>query len=312
LVLGILNPARKLAGRVALDRAKAFEAIEALGKQLGLGPLQTAEGIIRITNAKMEEGIRSVSTEQGYDLRDFALVAFGGGGPAPAGRLAADLKMGTVVVPPAPGVTSALGLLMADPRRDYVTSRLNLVSQLDPTDLTAMLTDLRAQAEREFTGEGYTLDQLNLEFAIDIRYLGQGYELTVPIGDRSEVDAALVLDVRKTFDAQHERMFGHSAPDEDAEAVNYRLRASALVTKASLKRRAQATTGVASAKTGERDVCFDASAGLAPCAIYDRDLLAPGHAIAGPAVIEQLDSTTVVYPGQRALVDEYLNIVITV
>ena len=312
LVLGFLDPERKLAGRVALDQAKAFEAIEALGKELGLGPLEMAEGIVRITNAKMEEGIRSVSTEQGYDLRDFALVAFGGGGPAPAGRLAADLKMGTVVVPPAPGVTSALGLLMADPRRDYVTSRLNLVSQLDPAELTTMLTDLRVQAEREFTGEGYTLEQLSLEFAIDIRYLGQGYELTVPIGDRGEVDAALVADVRRRFDEQHERMFGHSAPDEDAEAVNYRLRASALVTKASLQRRSPASTGVATAKTGERGVCFDASAGLAPCAIYDRDLLAPGHAIDGPAIIEQVDSTTVVYPGQRVVVDEYLNIVISV
>jgi N-methylhydantoinase A len=310
LLLGFLNPDSKLAGRVSLDRAKAFEAIENLGKSMGLSALETAEGIIRITNAKMEEGIRSVSTEQGYDLREFALVAFGGGGPVPAGRLAEDLRMTNIVIPPNPGVTSALGLLMADPRRDYVTSRLRRVSQLTATELSQLLSELRQRAEAEFTAEGYTLDQLNLEFAVDIRYLGQGYELTVPVGDSSAVIDSDLVGLRKAFDELHERSFGHSAPDEDAEAVNFRLRASAIVTKATLHARPAATSDVSTAQVGEREVCFDARAPLTMTPIYDRELLGNGHAIQGPAIIEQVDSTTVVYPGQRALVDSYMNLVI--
>jgi N-methylhydantoinase A len=310
LVLGFLNPGSKLAGRVSLDRDKAFEAIEALGKRLGLEPLETAEGITRITNAKMEEGIRAVSTEQGHDLREFALVAFGGGGPVPAGRLAADLRMASIVVPPNPGVTSALGLLMADPRRDYVTSRLRRVSQLGAAELSGLLGELRERAVAEFTAEGYALDQLNLEFAVDIRYLGQGYELTVPIGELAAVTDADLGTLRQTFDQIHERSFGHSAPDEDAEAVNYRLRASALVTKATLRKHPKATADVSVAKTSEREVCFDAHVGLTPTPIYDRSLLGPGHVIQGPAVIEQVDSTTVVYPRQRATVDDFMNLVI--
>ncbi len=312
LVLGFLNAESKLAGRVALDKNGAERAIEEMGKRLGLSTLETAEGIIRIINAKMEEGIRAVSTEQGYDLRDFVLVAFGGAGPAPSGRLAADLKMPKVVVPPAPGVTSALGLLMADPRRDYVRSRLRPVSELKAEELSELMRDLRAQAEREFTAEGYSLDQLRLEFSVDIRYLGQGYELTIPLGSDSGVSQQDVSAARTRFDATHEQMFGHAAPDEDAEAVNYRLRASAVVAKASLKKRDPAKTTADAARSGERMVCFDSSAGLAPCPIYDRDLLEPGHRFDGPAIVDQLDSTTVVYPGQRALVDDYLNIIIDI
>lgn len=310
LVLGFLDPDSKLAGRVSLDREGAERAVEEMGRELGLTTLQTAEGIIRIVNAKMEEGIRAVSTEQGYDLREFALVAFGGAGPVQSGRLAADLKMAKIIVPPAPGVTSALGLLMADPRRDYVRSRLRLMSELDAAELSATLADLRAQAEREFTEEGYALSQLRMEFAIDVRYLGQGYELTIALGAESEVSQEEVAAARARFDEAHEKAFGHAAPDEEAEAVNYRLRASAVVPKASLKRQAEATSGAHAARVGQRLACFDSAKGLVPCPVYDRARLAPGHRFDGPAIVDQLDSTTVVYPGQRAQVDDYLNIVI--
>ena len=312
LVLGFLNPESKLAGRVSLDRDGAERAIAEMAGRLGLGTLETAEGIIRIINAKMEEGIRAVSTEQGYDLRDFVLVAFGGAGPVPSGRLAADLKMSKVIVPPAPGVTSALGLLMADPRHDYVRSRLRLMSELDAAELTATMQDLRAQAESEFTAEGYSLDQIRLEFAIDVRYLGQGYELTIPLGSESQVSQQDVAAARTRFDAMHEQMFGHAAADEEAEAVNYRLRASAVVPKATLKQQTKAETDARVARVGERDVCFDSAQGTIPCPVYDRALLAPGHRLDGPAIVDQLDSTSVVYPGQRALVDDYLNIIIDV
>jgi N-methylhydantoinase A len=219
--------------------------------------------------------------------------------------------MANIVIPPNPGVTSALGLLMADPRRDYVTSRLRLVSELKASELSVLLDDLRLRADAEFTAEGYAPSQLNLEFAVDIRYLGQGYELTVPVGASSLIRDADLATLRRAFDDLHERSFGHSAPDEDAEAVNYRLRASALVTKATLRKHAPATTDLSTARVGQRDVCFDASVGVTPTPVYDRSLLGSGHAIVGPAIIEQVDSTTVVYPSQRAIVDAYMNLVVS-
>ena len=311
LVLGLLNPDGMLGGRVRLDREGALRAMTELGGKLGLDPLRTSEGIVQVINAKMEEGVRTISTELGYDLRDFALVAFGGAGPVPAGRLAADLGIATVIVPPSPGVTSALGLLMAEPRRDYVRSRLRLLSALRAEELASLFAQLRAEAEREFGSEGFAANALRLEYAIDIRYLGQGYELTVPVENGSPSTQADVDAVRAAFDDQHHRMFGHAAADEQAEAVNYRVRATASAPRPAAKPRAHASGSVDEARTGERAVCFDAAEGMAPCPIYDRARLGPGHRIEGPAIIEQLDSTTVVYPRQTATVDDYMNLVLT-
>ena len=305
------NPDGMLGGRVRLDREGALRAMTELGGKLGLDPLRTAEGIVQVINAKMEEGVRTISTELGYDLREFALVAFGGAGPVPAGRLAADLGIAKVIVPPSPGVTSALGLLIAEPRRDYVRSRLRLLSELRAEELASLFAELRAEAEREFGSEGFAANALRLEFAIDIRYLGQGYELTVPVENGSPSTQADVDTVRAAFDDQHHRMFGHAATDEQAEAVNYRVRATASAPHPATKPRAHASGSVDEARTGERAVCFDAAQGMAPCPIYDRARLGPRHRIEGPAIIEQLDSTTVVYPGQTATVDDYMNLVLT-
>ncbi len=311
LVLGLLNPDGMLGGRVRLDREGALRAMTELGGKLGLDPLRTSEGIVQVINAKMEEGVRTISTELGYDLREFALVAFGGAGPVPAGRLAADLGIAKVIVPPSPGVTSALGLLIAEPRRDYVRSRLRLLSELRAEELASLFAELRAEAEREFGSEGFAANALRLEYAIDIRYLGQGYELTVPVENGSPSTEADVEAIRAAFDDQHHRMFGHAAADEQAEAVNYRVRATASAPHPATKPRAHASGSVDEARTGERAVCFDAAQGMAPCPIYDRARLGPGHRIEGPAIIEQLDSTTVVYPGQTATVDDYMNLVLT-
>ena len=138
----------------------------------------TAEGIIRIINAKMAEGIREVSTERGYDLRNFVLVAFGGAGPVHAARLAADLGMSKVVVPPMPGVSSALGLIMADLRRDFVRSRLRPLEELGVDELEGYFAELRNQALGEFKADGIDEDAIAFAFSVDFRYQGQGYELT--------------------------------------------------------------------------------------------------------------------------------------
>ena len=312
LLLGFLHPEHLLGGKVKTNKQKAYEAVADMGAQLGIEPMAAAEGIIRIINAKMEEGIREVSTERGYDLRNFALVAFGGAGPVHAGRLAADLGMSKVVVPPMPGVSSALGLIMADPRRDFVRSRLQDLREVGSGELSRMFASLRDQALAEFEADGFDRASITFAFSIDLRYQGQGYELNVPAGSDADVGEGAVGEIRERFDQAHEQLFGHSAKSEPAEAVNYRVRATVRVPKFSMQRRDRAAGPASDAKIGEREVYFDRASGMTLAPVYDRALLAPGHEVAGPAVVEQLDSTTVVYPGQRAVVDDYRNLVIAV
>ena len=312
LLLGFLHPEHLLGGKVKTNKQKAYEAVADMGAQLGIEPMAAAEGIIRIINAKMEEGIREVSTERGYDLRNFALVAFGGAGPVHAGRLAADLGMSKVVVPPMPGVSSALGLIMADPRRDFVRSRLQDLREVGSGELSRMFASLRDQALAEFEADGFDRASITFAFSIDLRYQGQGYELNVPAGSDADVGEGAVGEIRERFDQAHEQLFGHSAKSEPAEAVNYRVRATVRVPKFSMQRRGRAAGPASDAKIGEREVYFDRASGMTLAPVYDRALLAPGHEVAGPAVVEQLDSTTVVYPGQRAVVDDYRNLVIAV
>ena len=311
VVLGYLHPEYLLGGRVKTNKGKAYEAIADMGKQLGIEPLATAEGMLRIINAKMEEGIREVSTERGYDLRNFVLVAFGGAGPVHAARLAADLGMEKVVVPPMPGVSSALGLVMADPRRDFVRSRLRPLGELSPGDLGAVFQDLHDQAMREFESDGFDRNDITTAFSVDLRYQGQGYELNVPAGDSTILDAVAMTMLREQFDKAHAQLFGHSAEGEPVEAVNYRVRATVRVPKFAMKRYDKATGPVDAAKVGEREVYFDRETGMTQTAVYDRAALAPGHTIVGPAIIDQLDSTTVLYPGQTATVDDYRNLILT-
>ena len=311
LILGMLHPEYLLGGKVKTNKQKAYEAIADMGAQLGIDPMGTAEGIIRIINAKMEEGIREVSTERGYDLRNFVLVAFGGAGPVHAARLAADLGMSKVVVPPMPGVSSALGLIMADPRRDFVRSRLRGLADIDASELSAVFTELRQQALSEFVTDGFDGDSIEFAFSLDLRYQGQGYELNVAAGASATLDSSAIAELRERFDRAHEQLFGHSAKGEPVEAVNYRVRSTVRVPKFSMKRYDQASGSADAAKVDEREVYFDRQSGMTPTPVFDRALLSPGHEVVGPAIVEQLDSTTVIYPGQRAVVDDYRNLVIS-
>jgi N-methylhydantoinase A len=316
LMLGYLNPAYFLGGEVGLDRAAAERAIaDRIAAPLGLDPLRAARGIVEIINVQMAQGIKAVSSERGHDLREFALVAFGGAGAVHAARLAADLDIPRVIVPPHPGVTSALGLLMSDVKHDYVRSRLRPLAETDPADASALLAELAGRARADLRAEGFADDQLHLEYLLDLRYAGQGYELSVPTGLDADLtdpslDAATLAEVRRSFDAIHERLHGHQAPDEPVEVVNYRVVAYARVPQVQLQQHAPATNDVDAARKGERAASFAEYPTPVPCPLYDRSRLQPGHRLSGPAIVEQLDSTVVVFPGQEAVVDDYLNLVI--
>jgi N-methylhydantoinase A len=310
LVTGVLDPDHFLGGRMKLNKRKAEGLLEdKIAKPLGLNLLEAADGILKIINAKMEEAIKAVSSQRGYDIRDFTLVAFGGGGPMHAGRMALDLGIPSVLVPLTPGVHSALGLLMSDVKHDYVRSKLAGLDELDLNEINGLFGQLTEQAKSDLGAEGFQEDEVRIDAFLDLRYAGQGYELTVPCPMPPLKKADLEL-MRQRFDTQHEQASGHKAETEPVELVSLRLISYGLVPQAKLSPGKATGRTIEQAKTGERKVYFGEQHGAVNCRIYSRDLLEPGHEITGPAIIEQLDTTTVIHPEQEATVDEYRNLIV--
>jgi N-methylhydantoinase A len=308
LTLGLLSADNFLGGRMQLDLGKAQQAIEQhIARPLDIDVAAAAEGIIRIIDVKMEEAIKAISTMRGHDLRDFHLLAFGGAGPLHAGRIASDLGMAGIVVPLYPGVYSAIGLLMSDVKHDYVQSRLAQISSLDPADVNAMFDRLMAQASAELRADGFAADQVRVQCALDMRYAGQGYEMTLPCGE-ARLTAADLVSLRHRFDAQHKAMFGHSAPEEPVEVVSYRVRGIGLVPAVEMPRFAPTGATLAAARRETRRVRFDRAE--VDCPVYQREKIDVGARITGPAILDQFDATTVLCPGQTARVDEYKNLIV--
>ncbi len=310
VILGVLDPDHFLGGRLRLDKARAESLVEErIARPLGLGLHEAADGILRIISVKMEEAIKAVSSQRGYDIRDFTLVAFGGAGPMHAGRLALDLGIPTLLVPPTPGVHSALGLLMSDVKHDHVRSRLAPMRELGPDDLNALFDPLMEQAREELSEEGFPDDAIVLTPFLDLRYAGQGYELTVPcplppLGP-DDLERA-----QQRFHAIHEQAHGHKAESEPVELVSVRLVSEARVPQVRLSPFEATGASAADARTGQRRIFFGRDPGFQDCPIYDRARLEPGHEFDGPAVVEQMDTTTVIHPEQRARVDAFRNLII--
>ena len=309
LVLGYLGEDNFLGGRMRLDAAKARAAIEAaVAKPLGLDVPDAAEGIIRVIDVKMEEAIKAISTMRGHDLRDFMLLAFGGAGPLHAGRIARDLGMAGVIVPLYPGVFSAIGLLMSDVKHDYIRSKLTPLSEISPADVNGMFERMVAQALDELRDDGFSAEQIRIERALDMRYAGQGYEIAVSCPAHPLQDADL-KQLRATFDQQHRTMFGHMAPEEPVEIVSYRVRGIGLVPPVEMPQFKPTGTTLADAQREMRRVRFDGRE--IDCPVYQRERLDVGLMVAGPAILDQFDCTTVICPGQTARVDEWKNLIVT-
>jgi N-methylhydantoinase A len=310
MVTGVLDPNHFLGGRMKLNKAKAEKLLEQkIAKPLRLGLLEAADGVLKIINVKMEEAIKAVSSARGYDIRDFTLVAFGGGGPMHGGRIALDLGIPTLLVPLTPGVHSALGLLMSDVKHDYVRSKLVGLDEIDPAEINHLFNQLIDQAKEDLHGEGFKEHEIKIEPYLDLRYAGQGYELTVPCPMPPLTKHELLI-MRQRFDTVHEQNSGHKAETEPVELVSLRLVSLGLVPQAKLSPGKSTGRRVEAAKTGERKVFFGTEHGTLTTQIFNRDRLEPGHRIVGPAIVEQLDTTTVIHPEQVATVDEYRNIII--
>jgi N-methylhydantoinase A len=307
LILGALGTKSVLGGRMALDRKLAEQAIMDVGRPLGLDLVTAAAGIVKIVNTNMAVDLRLAFQSRGEDPRRFALLAFGGAGPLHAAYLARDLGIPEVVVPLHPGLTSAMGLLQTDVRHLYLRSAVGLLSSYSVDEINAIFADLRRRATDDVSEEGLDVTELRLKQQIDLRYLHQGYHLTVD-GPDGEITQTHKQPIKAAFDDLHRRTYGASAPEEDAELVTLRVVSEVPVPHLRLPRIAAGR--VADARIGERPLYDLTSAEFANAYVYDRARLGADDRIAGPAIVEQYDSTTVVLPGQALTVDDFGNLLI--
>ena len=308
VLLGRLNPEALLNGRMPIRADLARDAIEVkIARPLGISVEEAAEGILTILNETMVRAIRGITVEQGYDPRKFALLAFGGAGPLLATPLARELGLSTIIVPPGPGLLCALGLLVADARRDFSRTRIVPLKDGGETTIGNAAQDLSAQAERWYAEENIAPAVRVLDWAADLRYLGQSHEITLPMA-LGPTDKDVIADLAEAFRKEHSRLHGYAA-DAPVELVTMRLTARASVSRPPLEVEAPRARDLAGAMLGSRQVHFP-GVGFVKCPIYDRDGIPEGVASAGPAVIEQMDTTTIVFPGQEFERDRTGNLVL--
>jgi N-methylhydantoinase A len=309
VVLGYIGEDNFLGGKMKLDSKAAYRAVEThVAKKLSLSVEDAAEGIVRIIDVKMQEAIKAISTMRGHDLSDFQLLAFGGAGPLHAARIAKELGMAGVVVPIYPGVYSAMGLLMSDVKHDYIRSKLLPLAKVSEAEVSKVFEELEVHALRDLKAENFRDDQIGMERALDMRYAGQGYEITIPCD--AELHAGALAALRRTFDDSHKQMFGHTAPEEPVEIVSYRLRGIGRVPPVKLPSYRSEGRALKDALRETRKARFGGV--MLDCPVYQRDRLDVGVRIDGPAIVDQLDATTFIPPGHSARVDEFKNILIGV
>jgi N-methylhydantoinase A len=298
VVLGRLNPAYFLGGEMGLDVEGAKRAIEErCAKPLGLSVTEAAYGIVEIANAAMVNALHLISVQRGYDPRDFVLVGFGGAGPVHANAIAIGAEMPTLLIPRSPGIFSATGLLTTDLKRDAAVTIMRRLDELDPAELDAQFAELERAGADELEREGLVGDRVEFLRQLDIRYVGQSYELTIPAGD----------DLLDRFHAEHDRTYGFAAPGEPVELVSVRVTSIGRIAKPPVRK---LEPGGAVEPKETRQVYFQEADGYVDCPIYDRYALPAGASFAGPAVVEEFDSTTVVHPGFTVRTDEIGNLVI--
>ncbi|MGB2814922.1 MAG: hydantoinase/oxoprolinase family protein [Dehalococcoidales bacterium] len=311
VVLGRIDPDYFLGGEMKLDRNAAEKAIEEhCGKALGKDTVTTAAGIVEIANANMIRALRIVSVERGYDPREYVLIAFGGAGPVHVNGIVSELRVPTVVIPLNPGITSALGLLMTDLRHDYVMTYICRVDKIDLDKVNGIYRDFEAQGRDLLIQEGVKeKDMLSSKF-LDMRYVGQSYELTIPVPGK-EIDIKDMEEIVALFHKEHERAYGHCAPEEPVEVANLKLSATGLIPKPKLKELKKGGISPDAALRTRRQVYFSETGGFVECPTYDRYGLTCGNVIKGPAIVADKDATTVIHPGYQAEVDRYGNLILT-
>jgi N-methylhydantoinase A len=306
--LGVLSRDALLGGRMPIDATRSDRAISDMAGKLGLGTEQVAQGMLDLATVNMARAIRVISVERGYDPRDYALVAFGGAGPLHAGRLARELEIPRVLVPSIPGILCAYGLLVADLRTDFSRTQVIPVTDDSLEIINSSYLALEQEASDWFDREQLTGNARQTRRIADMRYVGQNYELPIPVRD-GEVSVDTLADLRSAFHRAHEQAYGYAADDEPVQLVTFRLEAFGVVSPPELDTLA-AGEDLTDALAGHRHVWLPEADGWSDVPLYDRTKLGAGMVVQGPAIVEQMDSTTVILPDQRATVDRYGNLII--
>ena len=303
VVLGYLNPTRFAGGSMTLDVGAAERAVAAVGRRLGVDAVSAAAGIHRVVNARMADQIRLVTIKRGYDPRQFVLVVLGGAGPVHGAALAAEMGMAEVLVPEAPGVLAAFGLLAAAIEHHHART---LQARTDAADLAAVnrcLAELDAAGQARMREEGVAAREVRVAYAADMRYVGQAYELEVPIA--APVTAGSVPDIVTAFHAVHERVYGYARAQQPVEFVNFRAVHTFPLPRPVVAAAARSGGSLDAARLGSRPAYFGE---FVPTAVYERARLPLGVRVPGPAIVEQTDTTTVIPPGVVAIVDDAGNL----
>ncbi|WP_072806191.1 hydantoinase/oxoprolinase family protein [Rhodococcoides yunnanense] len=309
VVLQTQNPTHLLGGRLPIDAEASRTAVGRLASTLGLDVEYVADGIIRIVTANMAKAIRVISVQRGHDPRDYVLTAFGGAGPLHAARLARELSIPKIIVPPAPGVMCAYGLMVTDLRTDLSLTKIVDLHSSRRGEIEAAVDYLTTEATRWFEREDIAVQDRQLSVTADMRYAGQNYEISVEM-DTDTIDDTMINAILAKFEAAHQALYGYTVPDAVVQAVTFRSAATGKVVQAATRPAETLDVDASGGVVGSRPVYFGADEGRVDTPIYDRAALVAGQRITGPAVIEQMDSTTVVLPGQHAHIDAYANIVI--
>jgi N-methylhydantoinase A len=311
LVLGRLNPAYFLGGEMVVypDLAEAVLK-ERLAGPLGMSLEQAAEGVLRVVNASMVRGIRRVSVERGFDPRHFVLECFGGAGPLHAVELARELKMPKVIIPISPGLNSALGLLIADMRYDFINTHIKKLNLCSSDEINHSFQRMETMALEKLRGELVRESEIVILRSADMRYFGQGHELEVSLPNRVLTEEDLKR-LAKRYNELHRIRFGYNIPAYEVEFVNLRIAVVGKLKKPRIRKARLSNKPIARKAIKEkRKVYLNERWQAIP--IYGRSYLIPGNRFSGPCIVEQMDSTTLIKENDNAMIDNYGNIVIDV
>jgi N-methylhydantoinase A len=301
LLLGYLDQGSLLDGDLRIDREAAATAVRTrLAEPLGIDTRMAAAAVIDIVNHAMAEVLKIVSVQRGHDPRDFVLAAFGGAGPLHAAALAAELGIAEVICPPIPGAFSALGLVGTDLKRDYVQTLYTTTDSADPKTLEAAFMSLESKGAAMLDRAGVARERRRFERSVDARYARQSYELLVPVPPRA-IDQSAIKTIAETFHGRHLQTYGHDNRSEPVQIVSVRVAAIGTIAPLAI-RDAPPGRGTDAIKS-KRPLWFRET-GAIEALVYDRRRIPAGLKVAGPAVIESLESTILVPPGWRATVNE--------
>jgi N-methylhydantoinase A len=302
LLLGRLNPQSLLDGNMEIHVEPAEKAFMELASSLGLSQYEAVMSVIQVANSMMAKILRIVSVERGFDPRNFTLVAFGGAGPMHVCALAEDLKIGKVIVPPNPGMFSALGLLTADLFHDFTSPVVSELSAIDPSELEEKFQDMEERGNQTLDHEGVTKDLRKIKRSLDIRYRGQGYELNIPV--EAPMSKEELLRSIESFHLKHDKVYGYFDREQTPEIVNVKLRVIGILDKPQLPDKK-----VSKEESHEyRRVFFEGIKDWLETPVFNRDTLEGKYS--GPAVIEQYDATTIVYPDWSFKPDKKGNLIL--